>query len=231
MFDYMENLENSSFVILKRYQEDIYNNDKDIDLNFLYGYPGSFSNFNKQFVQLNSNEVCEYLPDTFTQEQVAECNLVDTGILRQGVKQAFTSVNEQVRDMEIHFNQEIEDIIDIQSELQAKQIEYMNSQQMDTINDLTFYTQQGNIVIQNNLFTANDEQTISQKKLEYIKFSCLIVVVFIVFFFAWMPYLKSLNKKIWMTKGILGMIPIDVILKNKLLLEAFMKGDIIRAVR
>lgn len=34
-----------------------------------------------------------------------------------------------------------------------------------------------------------------------------------------------------MTKGILGMIPIDVILKNKLLLEAFMKGDIIRAVR
>lgn len=55
-------------------------------------------------------------------------------------------------------------------------------------------------------------------------------IVFI-FLFLWIPYLRSLSTKIWRTKGMLNMIPIDVITKHDSLKNAFISGDILRAVK
>jgi len=46
-------------------------------------------------------------------------------------------------------------------------------------------------------------------------FSLFITAIVIIFIFVWIPYLQALIRKIWMTKGVLNMIPIDVILKHE----------------
>lgn len=65
---------------------------------------------------------------------------------------------------------------------------------------------------------------------EEIKFSLFIVAVFLVFFAIWLPYLDSLNNKIWRTKGMLNMIPMDIIMKYERLRKALTEGDILKAV-
>jgi hypothetical protein len=64
-----------------------------------------------------------------------------------------------------------------------------------------------------------------------IKFSVFIVMLFLVFLFVWTPYLKNLNNKIWRTKGMLNMIPMDILSKNESLKNAFISGDILQAVK
>ena len=52
-----------------------------------------------------------------------------------------------------------------------------------------------------------------------------------VFIFGWSPYLKNLNVKIWRTKGMLNMIPMEILQKNDNLKEKFMSGDLLQAVK
>jgi hypothetical protein len=50
-----------------------------------------------------------------------------------------------------------------------------------------------------------------EEQVETIKFSCLLVFLLFVFVVIWIPYHSSLSKQIWRTKGMLNMIPLDVI--------------------
>ncbi len=70
-----------------------------------------------------------------------------------------------------------------------------------------------------------------QESVEKIKFSVFIILIVVVFFLIWTPYLRNLNTKIWRTKGMLNMIPMDIISKNENLKNAFISGDILQAVK
>ena len=70
-----------------------------------------------------------------------------------------------------------------------------------------------------------------QDSTEKIQFSVFLIMIVIVFLFIWTPYLKNLNTKIWRTKGMLNMIPMDIISKNENLKNAFISGDILQAVK
>lgn len=67
----------------------------------------------------------------------------------------------------------------------------------------------------------------SNLQIDEIKFSVFIVVIFAIFIFVWTPYLRNLKNKIWRTKGMLNMIPIDIIKENDKLKKAFTSGDIL----
>ena len=84
----------------------------------------------------------------------------------------------------------------------------------------------------NQLFLNNFSSYLDyQDNIEKIKFSIFIIMIVIVFLFIWTPYLKNLNTKIWRTKGMLNMIPMDIISKNENLKNAFISGDILQAVK
>ncbi len=53
------------------------------------------------------------------------------------------------------------------------------------------------------------------KNIETIKFSIFIVVIVLVFLLVWIPYLSSLNNKIWRTKGMIKMIPESLLTSNQ----------------
>jgi len=71
----------------------------------------------------------------------------------------------------------------------------------------------------------------SQKRIEIIKFVLFILFCFFAFFFLWQPYLKNLKDKIFRTKGMLNMIPMDIISKNEGLRVQFLGDNIMRAVK
>lgn len=51
-----------------------------------------------------------------------------------------------------------------------------------------------------------------------IVFSIGIAGLAIFFLFIWLPFLKKLSKKIWSTKGMLNIIPLEIITRNEQLL-------------
>ncbi len=61
-----------------------------------------------------------------------------------------------------------------------------------------------------------------------IKFSVFTIVMLVLFVGAWLPFMRSLNAKIWMTKGMLNMIPLEMVSSNDKLKEQLITGNILK---
>ena len=82
------------------------------------------------------------------------------------------------------------------------------------------------------MFLANaDSYLDSELTFTRVKFSIIVIVIVGLFTFVWIPYLKNLSNKIWRTKGMLKMIPLEIITNNDNLKSAFLSGDILNAVK
>lgn len=66
---------------------------------------------------------------------------------------------------------------------------------------------------------------------ERIRFTIFILGSIAIFFFIWTPYLKKVRNNIWRTKGMLNMIPMDLITKNENLKNLFTSGELMQAVQ
>lgn len=83
-----------------------------------------------------------------------------------------------------------------------------------------------------NRFIVNMQTSLTySQKFEMYKLGAFIVLIIFIFVGVWTPYLKNLSKKIWKTKGMLNMIPLDVIKNNSVLEEHILAKDIILAMK
>ena len=64
-----------------------------------------------------------------------------------------------------------------------------------------------------------------------VDFTVTLLFIVFIYIFIWAPYLQNLSSKIWRTKGMLNMIPMDIISKNENLKNMFMSGDLLQAVK
>lgn len=76
-----------------------------------------------------------------------------------------------------------------------------------------------------------DKMLSANASLSTVKFIIFMIISVLIFVLVWNPYLKSLNNKIWRTKGMLNMIPIDIIMRNEKLRSAMKSGEILDAVK
>lgn len=67
--------------------------------------------------------------------------------------------------------------------------------------------------------------------IERIRFTIFILGSFAIFFFLWTPYLKKVRDDIWRTKGMLNMIPMEIITKNENLKNIFTSGELMQAIQ
>ncbi len=70
-----------------------------------------------------------------------------------------------------------------------------------------------------------------QKNTEKIKFSVLMILLGVILFIVWIPYLSKIKEKIWRVKGMLNMIPMDIIGNNENLKNSLISEDIAAAVK
>ena len=167
-----------------------------------------------------------------------DCHSIGNGILQKGLKQSVVYVVELERDLLTNFFQE--STINNQTSLN-----FLNSDQFTQAGisfiffsmnlwcsvQATEYMYQPmedlQIEFQNAfiLFVSDSITT------ERIKFAVFIVVGALMFFFVWMPYLRNLSQKIWRTKGMLNMIPMNIISRNQDLKDAFMSNELLQAVK
>ena len=81
-------------------------------------------------------------------------------------------------------------------------------------------------------FIVDMEKTLkNSQRFEMYKLGAFTFMIIFIFVGVWAPYLKNLSKKIWKTKGMLNMIPLDIIQKNSVLEEHILAKDIISAMK
>mmetsp|Transcript_30138 Transcript_30138/g.27495 ORF Transcript_30138/g.27495 Transcript_30138/m.27495 type:complete len:122 (-) Transcript_30138:11-376(-) len=67
--------------------------------------------------------------------------------------------------------------------------------------------------------------------IDRIKYAVIVIFSFGVLIVLWRPYIRSLNEKIFRTKGMLNMIPLEIIMKSENLKEKFLSGNILHSVK
>lgn len=71
------------------------------------------------------------------------------------------------------------------------------------------------IQLKDEMLKRTDDMLDDMSRIETIKFLVFLFIALLIFVIVWYPYLKSLNNKIWRTKGMLNMIPMDIIMRNE----------------
>ena len=71
----------------------------------------------------------------------------------------------------------------------------------------------------------------TSSSMDKVKFSIFIIVLFLVLIVGWIPYQQVLKEKIFKTKGMLKMIPMELITKEENLKNLFLQGKILEAIK
>lgn len=191
----------------------VYQNERDIFSSYKESFPSQFSGYKDTFKNYNYDDMCAHYVKKDT-----ECPQVGQGILTKGLRTSVVSLVESNRDIVSDFQQLNKTTYD---QYLSGTYGIINSTKYRGVEEMLRYqvSAMGNL---NGLFKNAMSSYMSDfQQIEKIKFSVFIVGIFLIFLLLWLPYLRSLNNKIWRTKGMLNMIPMDIITKHQNLKKAF----------
>ncbi|KAL4459259.1 hypothetical protein ABPG73_001296 [Tetrahymena malaccensis] len=202
----------------------VYDISKQISSSGQQSFPSAFNPYLNQYNATEYGDICS----TNSSFNSQDCETIQNGILSKGLQTSIVSLIEGIRDYIVDFSSKLG--TDSAQNLKI-QIAYLNSDKFVSFQKSLQYMQPS-MLSTNALMVSNFSSLLTQtQNIEIIILSIFITVIVIIFFLVWLPYLRSLSNKIWRTKGMLNMIPIDVITKHDSLKNAFISGDILRAVK
>eukprot|EP01017_Pseudomicrothorax_dubius_P024504 TRINITY_DN2603_c0_g1_i5.p1 TRINITY_DN2603_c0_g1~~TRINITY_DN2603_c0_g1_i5.p1 ORF type:complete len:156 (-),score=25.79 TRINITY_DN2603_c0_g1_i5:19-426(-) len=109
-----------------------------------------------------------------------------------------------------------------------KQITSRNEEQTDILID---YISSGLTTLKLQFISSFYAFLDTALRVEGIKFGVYLVSLITLFVVVWLPYVKLLNEKIWRVKGILNLIPINVIFQNENLKSRINNQNFVAAIK
>ena len=194
-----------------------------------------------QFQNLNYNNMCKVTYSDATSE--AACETVGAGLLAKGLKIAEVSIVEFCRTVVTSFEATKMTAADKRTAYQSSPLTTACKQFLSAflalilticstnlVNLLSYVSASLDSLVALYVSNFNDylNYTIT---IENLKFGLFVAFVFVIFVYIWSKYLGNLSSKIWRTKGMLNMIPMDLISKNQNLKTKFINGDLLQAVK
>jgi len=192
-------------------------------------FPGSFDSYLGTFNSYYNGDLCAAYYKSKAPAKLTACQGISNGLLQKGLALATTTLTLNSDDI----------IKAYEASLVATPVPTVPAAQTASFATAKFL-QSDNIMsyimppladLKASYQSAFQDYLDAQKKIEIIKFVLFILFCFFVFFFLWQPYLKNLKDKIFRTKGMLNMIPMDIISKNESLKGQFLGDNIMRAVK
>jgi len=204
------------------YQTLLQSNDKEITDPSNLKFSGVFDSYVSTFISYTNKDLCSiYYKSTGT------CSSLGSGLLSSGLTLAITTISLNTADVIKAYD----NAFPSSTNLNLTKLAYNTNTKLTE-------AQKGMDLIMPPLdylltsFEGKYQDFISKaKQTQIIKFVIYIIFCGFTFVLLWLPYRKSLSDKIFRTKGMLNMIPMDIITKNENLKGQFLAVEILQAVK
>ncbi|CAD8137448.1 unnamed protein product [Paramecium pentaurelia] len=198
----------------EEYIEALYENERLCLESLQQSFSSKFDPYISLYNQFNLQSLCL---QSFSTEQfvldVNQCSILSGGILDRGLRNSITSLALWA------------------SNTISTDIKILDSQQVKNYIEQVYYIDQAIVYLNTQYSLGMADFVESEQQIEKIKFSVFIIGLVFIFLFIWTPYNKEMSRQIWRTKGMLNMIPFEMIKAQETLKNAFLKGNIIAAVK
>ncbi|KAL4485750.1 hypothetical protein ABPG72_012290 [Tetrahymena utriculariae] len=204
------------------YSQKIYITQNLFSYYYSYSFPRQMSTYQTQFQQAQTQNICTLINNINSNDQ-ATCTAVNNGILKSGLITAVVYFTVGLRTSVSGFmatNLSDQQKLAFLTSTSFQQLQIQQSFMVSLMDQLT------QLLVQQVPNYLSYRTTI-----EIIVFCLYIIVILASFVFIWLPYMARINVKIWRTKGMLNMIPVEVIQKHESLKNAFLHGEILSAVK
>jgi len=187
--------------------------------------PSQFDDYIKLFTNYDGGDICKqyYSADT-SSTTYTTCAAIGGGLLTRGLTLSITRITQLSDDLIIDFAAETQDRdgqIVVLNGADFTQAENLLTMVAPVIGSLKRQYKES--------FGTYIDYTWTTERIRFAVFVCFIIVAFLIL---WLPYLQGLQDKIFRTKGMLNMIPMELITKNANLRRLFAQsGDILQAVK
>ncbi|CAD8089671.1 unnamed protein product [Paramecium primaurelia] len=207
------------------FQSKLYDNERNLFQSLTQSFPSQFDSYLSKFQAFTYNNLCtnDFSINNFVTDQTG-CANVDSGLLTSGLKTAFVSVALSTNDMISYWKNTERTRIDLISTIN-------NQTYHNKLHRLLYYISPACDYLTDQFMSGITDFLSYSDSIEQMKFSVYLVLMFAAFIFCWTPYLNNLSKQIWRTKGMLNMIPMDIIQKYPNLKQQFIGGEILQAVK
>lgn len=213
-----------SFLNLRQdYMDRVFQNDQEL-FNSLDGdFPSTFDSYKSAFEAYNLQDLCQNYYKIVDPSDYSKCINISNGLLQKGLRIAITSIlqntDDVIKDFYITDRSNISQILEINSDKFVKAEQILDEISPAMYSLITTY------------LDAFQSYIDGAANFEKFKFAIFLVGLFLVFILIWVPYLRNLSNKIFRTKGMLNMIPMEIISKNENLKNLFISGDLLQAVK
>jgi len=205
-----------------QYSNDIYLNQNLVKGAFRKSFPGAFDDYFEKLTAYNNDDACELFYSDPTQQLA--CQTIGIGNIAGGLVQSEVSLVGYISSTITNFYMQ-------NPRTPAVQKDSINSKEFqDSVSILNGISPMLYGLIDEYLAAFNDYLS-SQYTIQKIKFALYLVLRMGILLVVWIPYLKRLKNQIFRTKGLLNMIPMAMLKKNKNLRDIFRSNEILKAIR
>jgi len=184
--------------------------------------PSAFDAYLSTFDALSTGNICKVYYGQDSTKQ-ADCEAISNGLLTQGFTIAIVRIVQNCEDILKTFNTTARD--------DSAKSTIINGDEFTETNEIVEYLAPLLEDIQAEYMSDFENYLGDVRVIDKVKFSIFIILAVLFFIFIWLPYKRGLDKKIFRTKGMLKMIPIDIIMRDENLKNRFLHGNILQAVK
>jgi hypothetical protein len=202
----------------QHYITETLSNMKDLSKSRREGYSGAFSSYFSLYDLYTTGNLCSsyYSSDT-------DCEDIADGLLKQGLTIAITGIEQKSQSIILAFN--------ASSKAEQDQKDAINGDEFENAENLLDYTLPVMESLRDKFISSFGDFIDNTILLSRVKYGIFLAILVLVFFLMWIPYKGALVEKIFKTKGMLKMIPIELITKDENLKAIFFGGNILKAVK
>jgi len=213
----------STYNYRMQYEDDILTIQSAIKGSFDLSFPGSFNNYFSLLLAYTNDNICTSFYARNSAKR-AECESFGDGKLTMGLIQTEVGLIQDADSVLQNFYGE-------SARTDATKETYLNKEQVLEIREITQLTTPVLESIVDEFLSAFSSYFEQMYLIQRIKFGGFFVVLLILILFVWVPYLKRLTSQIFRTKGLLNMIPMAMLKKNKALKETFISDEVLQALK
>lgn len=186
-------------------------------------FPGAFDRYLKELLSYDQGNVCQ-LYYSSNPTTVSECENIAIGNIMGGLILSEVGLVGYADSIMTQFYSQATRTTATQRDAINSAL-YQNAVKMlDMIAPAMYYL--GDVYTQTFYDYLSDQYTIQR-----VRFAIFLLALIFVTIFVWMPYLRRLTSQIFRTKGLLNMIPMSMLQKNKNLRDIFTSEQILSAIK